>query len=171
MASKPVSRFLISGLPRSRTAWFAVATGALHEPLSRFGYWPIGVQGISDSGAAIHLKRILTEGVGPANEPPRTLIIERERAKVMQSLRRYVGGLPMDWSKVDAYLDQALRGLAVESELIRRVSFDSLADVEVVRDCLAWLEVKEPPQLEQLMTFRVESMLSHNLQLLQSRAA
>src|SRR5215472_13650222 len=83
-----LSRFLISGLPRSRSAWFAVATGALHEPISREGYrdfvWPAGT-GVADSGAGLWLAEIMDDFA------PRVLIVERNVDEVIESIRRYVG--------------------------------------------------------------------------------
>lgn len=89
----------------------------------------------------------------------------------MASARRYLAGVQVDWSKIDAYLDASLDGLRYQHPLVRRVAFDALASIETVRTCLDWLEVKEPSNLEMLMHMRIESDLAWNLALLKQKEA
>ena len=160
-------RFLITGLPRSRTAWFAVATGAYHETISHGvhkAYWPEGC-GIADSGAAHELSRWIEAA------KPRTLVIERPKADVLASLHRYFHLMAVDWNRVNALLDQAVLGLRYQHPLIRRVAYDDLASLETVVSCLDWLGVKPPSSLEQLMHMNIQSDLTWNLDLLRRKAA
>ena len=146
--------FLITGKPRSRTAWFAVATGALHEP-ARLP--PIWTGGVSDSRASLHLAEIYSRF------EPRTLIIERPKFDVLTSAIRYTDGMPGDWRAVQSMLGAMEARLAFQHPAIKRVAYDDLNDIAVVRDCLEWLGVAEPPNLEQLMHMRIESDLAWNL--------
>src|SRR5215469_11489044 len=129
-------RFLVTGLPRSRTAWFAVVTGAPHELISREGYRPFDK--LSDSGAGLHLKRILAE------QPCRTLIVERDREDVLQSIERYMQGRRLNYPAVEAYLDQLTTALWIDHPLIKRVRFDELDKLSVMRGALAWLGENPP---------------------------
>ena len=93
--------FLITGLPRSRTAWLSVfmsGAGSIcyHEPIGgirevsdieaiyKSDYYKF--VGIADSGLGFFLDWILK------NIQPRTLIVERDPAEVIESLARL--GLP-----------------------------------------------------------------------------
>ncbi len=163
-----MSRFLICGLPRSRTAWFACATGAYHEPISLHGPgwisdWQDG-EGVSDSGAAPYLPFILK------TIKPRTLIVERPRAEVVTSLVRYFGRAELE-DQIDALLDGHIRGLATESDLIRRVPFADLHSLEVVEAALAWLEVKPPRNLAQLNHFNIQADPRYIASIVQQKAA
>jgi len=164
-----MTRFLITGLPRSRTAWWATCTGALHEPISQHGpgwmsEWQ-GDEGVSDAGAAYYLGFILEK------IKPRTLIVERPKAEVIESYKRYFGRDALNWEVVDALLDKALLGLAVESPLIKRVRFDDLARLSVVEDCISWLGAPTPPNLAQLARMRVESDPAWTMAMLRQKAA
>jgi hypothetical protein len=164
-------RFFITGLPRSRTAWFAVASGAMHEPSARMAWsdlkamW-IGTpgMGVSDSGLAPRLPEIL------ADVKPRTLIIERTKEAVLCSLAGYFGGLAVDWEKVNALLDEALRGLEMESPLIRRVAYRDLADMDTLMGCFDWIGVS-PVNLDQLRHMNIQSDLGYNIAMLRRKAA
>ena len=161
-------RFLITGLPRSRTAWLAVASGALHEPISLHGPawiadWQDG-EGVSDSGAAPFLPFILK------TVAPRTLIIERPRAEVVASLVAYFGRPDLE-GEIDALLDAPLRGLSVESPLIRRVDYHRLADLACVEDCLDWLGCERPKNLAQLSHMNIQVEPCYVKALLLERAA
>jgi hypothetical protein len=163
-----MSRFLITGLPRSRTAWWAVVTGALHEPISRRGrLWPWhDGEGFSDSGAAMHLDEILNLLA------PRTLIVERPRAEVLASAWAYLA--PLKLTDKEAFwrlLDHASANLdAARSPLIKRVAYRDLGDIETVRACLDWLGVAEPRHLEQLLHMNIQSDLNWNRAQLRSAA-
>ena len=158
-----MSRFLITGLPRSRTAWFAVATGALHEPFSREGFsffpkWADG--GISDSGAGSVLGAIIHDF------KPRTLVIDRPMGEVVISLRDY--GVWFDGA--EGLLGRLYQALQYDHPLIKRVAYDDLRDHRVMEGCMDWLGVKVP-NLHQLMHMNIQSDLAWNLNLLRERAA
>lgn len=166
-----MTRFLVTGLPRSRTAWFALATGALHEPISQQGYaefapkWRDGM-GVSDAGAGMHLHAILSD------LKPKTLIVERPCADVFASMITYCEGrfhLDRDalWGRL-AMLEHALA--ETDHPLIKRVRYADLEVPGVALSCMKWLGVK-PVNLAQMLHMRVESDLSFNLSLLKQRAA
>lgn len=135
--------FLITGLPRSRTAWLALAATTersicFHEPLSRMREWQdVGAlwrsedyefTGISDSALGFHLDHILETSA------PRTLIVERPVEDVIKSL-----------AAIDVSGDDYCRLLAEylgrqkSHPLVKRVAFSDLADMAVVAECLRWL--------------------------------
>lgn len=161
--------FYIGGLPRSRTAWWAVATTTAnsichHEPGPGIGAYedaralweaPSDLSvGISDAGLGLHLRRILDE-IGP-----KTLIVVRDSEAVLASIARYTG---LSAEAARPLANQLLDVLAVvDHPLIMRVPFEALHSEAVVRDCMAWLGV-EPLNLPQLMHMNIQSDLSHNL--------
>ena len=169
--------FFITGLPRSRTAWFAIATSTdrsvcHHEP--HYGDFETAAElwamqsryefvGIADAGLGMHLRRILDE-VGP-----RTLIIDRDPMAVASSLRKYMGlsevRLGPGWyPAVLARLKVLVEALAVEHPLIKRVAFDDLKDIYTLRDCFDWLMPGcKPLNLTQLMHMNIQSDLGYNL--------
>lgn len=160
-------RFLITGLPRSRTAWWAVATGALHEPISQQGYdafdWKAG-EGVSDAGAGMHLAKIL------ADHACKTLIVERPMAEVIASLALFLEGRQVDWEFIRFKLNDLAEALQHDDPLIKRVRYDDLAIPGVVLSCVQWLGVK-PRNLAQLMHMNIQTDLGYNLGLLRARAA
>jgi hypothetical protein len=135
--------FLITGLPRSRTAWMAVAamndqSCCFHEPLRyltrwedvfdtvwrrEYGYRYIG---ISDHGLGFHLQEIMRRMA------PRTLIIERPLAEVNASLARL--GLPPS-----NFCDILQERLAFQHPMIMRVNYLALTSSTVVMRCLRHL--------------------------------
>ena len=161
-------RFLITGLPRSRTAWWAVCTGAFHEPISLHGpgwisEWQDG-EGVSDSGAAPYLPYILK------TLAPRTLIIERPRTEVVASLVRYFARPDLE-RQIDALLAPYLRGISVENPLVRRLPYSGLSDLATVEEALDWLGCERPANLAQLMHFNIQADPRYILALVQERAA
>lgn len=163
--------FLISGLPRSRTAWFSVATLTdrsicTHEPtaitqsfeeLKKLWVEPkfpgISV-GMSDHGLGLWLGRILEE-IGP-----RTLIVKRDIQQVEKSLAKLFVDVPMDWASAVRFLD------ALETELskwkhhplVKCVSFDDLDDHSVVTGVLSWLVPGASfPDLKHLMAMNIQA--------------
>lgn len=173
MVRRAVTPFLITGLPRSRTAWLSVAATSAeaichHEP----GYGDLDsarriwsgdgryrLVGIADAGLGLHLAGILAEFA------PRTLIVERPAGEVIASSRAYLGrSAGPGWDEAMAEQMAALQSaLAIDHPLIRRVAYADLHRIEVVRGALAWLGVADPLNLEQLMHFNVQSSLAHNL--------
>lgn len=140
--------FFIVSLPRSRTAWFAVATSTAksvcyHEPtacLSSFAelvsLWTADAGmsiGVSDSGLALQLGRILRV------VKPRTLMIRRPIGDVVDSFRAYMPGL--DYERGRRFLEECDEALSKSADhpLVRHVEFSKLDDPEVLSDCLSWL--------------------------------
>lgn len=138
--SKP---FLITGLPRSRTAWMAAAATdgravCFHEPMAAMRRWDDVFEqiwhgrgsmqhvGIADHGLGFHLPAIM-DRLGP-----RTLIIERPIAEVNTALARL--GLPPT-----NFCDLLAEHLAFDHPRIRRVGYKDLEDAHEVRRCLEWL--------------------------------
>lgn len=135
--------FLITGLPRSRTAWMAVAaTNAssicYHEPISTMPKWedvfdlwsasPWPYTGISDSSLGFHLEKILAE------IKPRTLVIERPVDEVESSLERILPAMSNYTALLVEYLTPFL-----DHPLVRRVPYAALEDSETVVECLRYL--------------------------------
>jgi hypothetical protein len=129
------NNFLITGLPRSRTAWFSVAASQApamcwHEPIKTrwqdcFQLWnssPYMWTGISDSSLGFHLPEIVDE-IGP-----KIVIIERDPDEVKASLRA-IG------HAADAYVDLLHRHLNEFSGAMR-VPFDATPDE--VGQALSW---------------------------------
>jgi len=155
--------FLITGLPRSRTAWMAVAASnelsvCIHEPLRYVERWQHVFEtvwgmsgfryvGASDHGLGFHLPEIFRRLT------PRTLIIERPIAEVEASLARI--GIP--GSNFCDLLMEALNGF--DHPLIMRVPYADLADTEVVGRCLAHLMPFNP-----VSAARIEALQKMNIQ-------
>jgi hypothetical protein len=145
--SKP---FLIVGLPRSRTAWWSVAASTpvsccTHEPLSRTAcfadllpFWNVpgfAFAGISDSGLALQVARILAE------VQPRTLIIRRDPLDVIRSSTRYFVGQSIDLIAARDYVSTCRKALAAVERhpLVKVVEYDDLTDTKTVLACFDWL--------------------------------
>lgn len=151
--------FLITGLPRSRTAWLAVAATndqsiCFHEPTAWLDRWAdvfAGVWGahwsryvgVSDSIMGFHLPEIIERC------HPRILIIERDPVEVEASLRK-LDILPTNYCSL---LTEALRH---EHSSILRVRFQSLSDSRIVVRALrhlmpdAWISVERIEQLQRM---------------------
>lgn len=157
--------FLITSLPRSRTAWWSVVASTpfsvcLHEPAKECDtfeelkeLWlslPV-YRGISDSGLAFQMGRIMDEIA------PRTLIVEREPGAVLASFRRY-WGKPFDERKVERMLTEAhrvLRGFHSHHN-VKVVKFEALADYDTAQACYKWLMPGNPhPLRRDLFNMRV----------------
>ena len=162
MSTQP---FMVTGLPRSRTAWWAVVASTpysvcLHEPAKSCAtfdelkdLWlslPV-YRGISDSGLAFQMGRIMHE------IEPRTLIVERSPADVLKSFRRYWGE-PFDESRVETMLHDAAAILADfhSHPLVKVVKFEALNDYDTAQECFRWLMPGNPhPMREDLFHMRV----------------
>lgn len=164
------ARYWVTGLPRSRTAWFSVATTTptsicFHEPLSRLQsfaelreFWMprLGVaMGISDSGLAPQAGRILEE------LKPRTLIIERPLDEAVASFRAFARktSLHVDEAHCRRFSEISLRALGQvrRHPLVKAVDFHALDDYEVMMDAMSWLlPGREFPDLKALMTFNIQ---------------
>ena len=170
-------KFLITGLPRSRTAWLAVAatrggvvchhepSAWLKDPDALTDLWnePHDAGGISDSALGIILPDILK------THRPRTLIIVRPPEAVGASVAAYLarGGVTIDRTLLARRLHRLGGVLAscVDHPLVRAVDFESLCHIEVVKNVLEWLTPGAPPPglLGQLMHMNVQSDLDYNL--------
>lgn len=143
-------KFFITSLPRSRTAWWAVAattaeSSCVHEPLkatSKFrdlqAIWDVAGtkhRGVSDSGLSVQLGRILLD-IGP-----KTLIVQRDPRDAMDSLVRYLPWRPIDYVSLHAHLQQCQAAIDEwkAHPLVKVVPYDALAYEDVVRDCFSWI--------------------------------
>lgn len=156
--------FLITGLPRSRTAWLSLAATnvrsiCFHEPLSRMNEWQdvaaiwrsddYEYTGISDSFLGFHLPHILETSA------PRTLIVERPIADVVPAL----AGIGVPGSEYCALLSKYLDSISGHP-LVRYVAFAHLSDIGVVAECLRWLMPGigvDMNKLEELMKMNVQA--------------
>ena len=157
--------FLITGLPRSRTAWWSVVASTpfsvcLHEPAKECSsfkqlkaLWlslPV-YRGISDSGIAHQLPRIMKE------IEPRTLIVDRDPSAVLASFRRY-WGKPFDEERVQRVLAGAYVALKAHHShpLVKVVKFEALNDYDTAQECFKWLMPVNPhPIRRDLFNMRV----------------
>jgi hypothetical protein len=151
-------------LPRSRTAWFAVACDCLHEPTAgdpalAADLWARGERGISDSGLSRHLPWLLDK-VGP-----RALAIRRPRDQVLASFRRYIGErAELDWHNLElrlAHAEDVMDGVR-DHPLVRVLDYAELT-LPKVGSAIHWLTGVWPDRLAQLMHMNVQSDLAWNL--------
>jgi hypothetical protein len=136
--------FLITGLPRSRTAWMAAVCNldphaiCQHEPIQNLKHWHEALSlwamrgytytGISDSSLGFHLLEILDR------HAPNTLIILRDREAVELSLEA-MGVYAANYCRLLHGRIQA----ALRHPLVMSVGFEELRDPNVVCDALRWL--------------------------------
>lgn len=133
-------RFIITGLPRTRTAWLSMLCSMMpgaycaHEPIARMRRWEDyfaffdnrdwAYLGAADSSLGFHLIELMALN-------PRVLIIDRDPDEVEVSLARQ-GILSGGYCRVlKACLDQIQ-----PSPQVRRVDFAALGDDDVVASCL-----------------------------------
>lgn len=168
-------RFFITGLPRSRTAWFSVATttpssACFHEPtsglksyadLKKFWAPKFGVDiGVSDSCLALMAPRIL------ADLSPRTLIIERPLEDVMRSYIAYASktGISVLEAAARKFAEAWVRSLESvrDHPLVKVVQFSDLDDYSAVLAAMRWLlPHRDFPDLKALMTFNIQVSAKH----------
>ena len=155
--------FLITGLPRSRTAWLATAANTVrncrcwHEPLQWLDKWEDVVPeiwerpgasyiGISDHALGFHLEALLEQ------LSLRVLVVERPQEEVEASLQKL--GLP-----AGKYCQLLSDRLSYQHPLICRISFSQLHRTSVVVEVLEWLmpgaEV-DPTRIEALQYLNVQ---------------
>ena len=162
---------MVTGLPRSRTAWWSVVASTpysvcLHEPAKdcktfdelkeRWLSLPV-YRGISDSGLAFQMGRIMHE------IEPRTLIVDRDPNDVLASFRRY-WGRPFDEERGGTMLFDAASILADfhKHPLVRVVKFEALNDYDTAQECFRWLMPGNPhPLREDLFHMRVNVDREH----------
>lgn len=134
--------FLVTGLPRTRSAWLAVVATidrslCYHEPTSWlprwqdvFDLWNASTHrytGISDNALGFHLPEII------ARIAPRVLIIERDIGEVEASLDEALGMGRLNYC---ALLQSALD---YDHPLIMRIPYAYLKDDRTVAECLTHL--------------------------------
>lgn len=149
------SKFLITSLPRSRTAWWSVLTSTpaslcLHEPLRRCqsfddldALWSAPEPqylGVSDSGLATQIGRIMAE------IQPRTLIIDRDIGEALDSFLKYFSDFPVDKVKAAAYFRISAQALShyCDHPMTKIVRFADLHDFDAVNECYEWLMPDNP---------------------------
>ena len=162
-----MNKFLITGTPRSRTAWFAALCNTVaadvrcyHEPLKYMTKWQdvydmwqdgisyTGSLGVSDHSLGFHLKEILHV------KKPRTLVIVRDKAEVEQSLKNIGAYTP---GYIDLLLERLFDGLG-EGETLG-VNYESLTDSSFVCQCIKHLLPNYSINLN-----KVEAMMELNIQ-------
>lgn len=139
-----MSAFLITGLPRSKTAWLSVVASTVrdsicyHEPVKRHKSWECCFDlwaskdyehtGIADAHLGFHLDAI-RERVNP-----RILIIRRDIEHVKASVAA-LGGPQTNYVDLLAHaLDRH-----ITAEGLAWVSFDGLTHIDIVGRCLNFL--------------------------------
>jgi len=154
------SRFWITGLPRSRTAWFAVAMRAagracFHELTAETGSYAElkdrWTDGNSDSACGLQVARILSDVA------PRTLVIERPVEDVALSLVRIYGpriGL-------FAHLEGLREALSVAHPLIKRIAFDDLNDRDALIEAAEWLSPGSGKAVASLSNMNIQVTREH----------
>lgn len=145
--------FLVTGLPRSRTAWWSVVTTTpqsicRHEPLKDSNsfeelaaVWSdpkVDYVGVSDSGVVPVLGRILEE------IEPRTLIVERPAAEAMRSFENYMRGFAFNREAAALYFETSSRMLRNfhDHPLVKVVKFADMNDPDKVVQAYRWLMPK-----------------------------
>ena len=172
-----MSGFFITGLPRSRTAWLAVAATrgeaiCYHEPcgytksydeLRKLWNQPPFVVGVSDSALGVIAGDILND------VKPRTIIVRRPIAQVHASLLRYMSG-----EKVTIHPTVLMKRLEhIERQVMRHighplvnvVEYEDLSSVVVVERVLNWLTpgVRLPPMLGQMLHLNIQSDFGYSM--------
>lgn len=159
--------FLITGLPRSRTAWMALLTSTAprtichHEPSADTQSFEDLVAlwrepgfdrvGMSDSTLGFQLERITKE------IDPRILVIERPIAEVRGSMLKYLAGLDFSINRMDDYLAELSAALEFKHDDIARIPYADLKDRETLLFALAWiLPDVEWPNLDSIMGMNVQ---------------
>lgn len=168
MRADGYSRFWITGLPRSRTAWFAVAMRAagqscFHELTAETRHFAElkarWTEGNSDSACGLFADRILEE-IGP-----RTLIVERPVEEVLGSLSAVFG---RDMGGLRAPLEHLADRLRLKHPLIKRVRFADLEDRDALVEAAEWLAPGSGEQVASLMNMKIEVTRGRALSLMTS---
>jgi hypothetical protein len=138
--------FIITGLPRSRTAWFAAVCNTIpeaicwHEPMAWCADWAAlqrlldtsvyQYAGISDSLAGFHLSDLARATAA------RVLIVQRDPGQVAASLAGLFPGV--DVPLFLAVLGGRLKRVGSDPS-VRVVAYDDLTSARVVCGALRWL--------------------------------
>jgi len=168
--------FFITGLPRSRTAWWSVAmtqgvSFCRHEPLKtaqsfdalKLAWLAPGYSyaGVADSGLVPQIGRILAE------IEPQTLIIERDPLKVLKSFVAFMGPVDFDLSAAKRYINDSHAELLKwkHHPLVKWVNFEDLEDLATVEECIRWLTPAQPFLMNpSLLSMNVQVTLKQTLQ-------
>jgi len=171
------NRFFITGLPRSRTAWLAVAlsrSNAIchhepsawlkdHEALEELWAPSVVSIGVSDSALGVAIGPIL-EAFGP-----RTLIVQRPIEDVLTSIAGYLGkgGFEVNHERLRRrllFINDKLHKHH-RHPLVRVVAYEDLTNVETVRNVIGWLtpSVRPPIDLDQLMHLNIQADLGYSV--------
>ena len=137
-------KFLITGLPRSRTAWMAEfmnhgSSVCFHEPPNWRELWSEyndKCVGISDSGLGFQLDEIIEE------YHPKILIIDRPIEEVEKSLDELNTGLPK--TNFCEILKETLAKFQNGESEVLRVPFHSMNDIRVMQKIFWHLIPGEP---------------------------
>jgi hypothetical protein len=167
--------FWITGLPRSRTAWFAVAMRgprsscaheltatcqSLVELKSRWLYGSAAeYRGNSDSACGLNIERIM------ADIRPRTLIIRRPIGEVMDSLSRFMG---YDLKPIAGQMERLDDALDFKHALIKAVAYKDLTDRECLSNAVEWLVPCQVNNALSLMTFNIQAERDYALALMRA---
>lgn len=148
------NKFLITGLPRTRTAWLSALFSTdkvlcWHEPINKLGS-AIAVQnmldnikgyahvGISDSSIAVEADFYINYFF----EHP-VVIIERPKAEVIESLIRFLGITRKEATKITDSIHEGLRYIKRVRDVMQ-VDFYSLDDSTVVRNIWEYVTIGLP---------------------------
>jgi len=143
--------YLITGLPRSRTAWFAEFMGCPHEPIVRMNnisdideFFEKN-EGCSDFGMGFWLGYILEK------IKPRVLVIERPIEDVKKSLKSLNLDIP-DTNFCELLADNISQYRA--NELVKVVHFDDLNNTDVMESIFYHLRPDEKFDKERFLALR-----------------
>lgn len=164
-------KFLITGLPRSRTAWLSVLTTTaksicFHEPVQRCESYADFKRvfdddryqhvGVADSALILQIGRILNDF------RPKTLIVRRNPVDCARSLRRYFGA-DLGSFDVENYchtMDEHL-GRYIGVRGVQFVDYEDFGKPEAIAAVLAYLLPGVPqPKMRELMSMNVQAMKS-----------
>lgn len=150
--------FLITGLPRSRTAWLSVFFNCVHEgmnghPTVRSMLDSLEGGGNSDSSLCLFADQVLEE---VARSECRLVVIHRSEAEVRASLRQ-VWGNRMGLT-ADEIIDKMLSGYETlrDSPLAYHVNFNDLSDLETMQSLWQFLYLSESFPMER--NYRLQAM-------------
>lgn len=164
--------FWITGLPRSRTAWFSIAmrgprSSCVHELTAETqsfadlkSTWLSGAleySGNSDSACGLQIERILDE------IKPRTLIIERPMHEVIASTIKFLQYEPIGLADALIGLNEALK---MDHPLIKRVRFRDLRDADAVREAAEWLVPGQGAHAASLHSLNIQAERGYALTLI-----
>lgn len=143
--------FLITGLPRSRTAWFSMLASTAqgifcyHEPTAGLQSFDALAKlwanprfenvGVADSTLGFQLERILRD------IQPRTLVVERPIGEVRESLLAYMSGIAISVPAIDSYLEalQSSIEACLPHPLVHRITYQDLQDRTELYAALDWV--------------------------------